>query len=134
MGAFRTLAVRDLASGPVPGGAVTCKFVLLSHGDSLYLAYAPVEQCRYHAQVLERFCRAEGIPALWNQRPERLELYDREWRIHGGGWLRLDRAAGTVRLYGRSSVYGPFERSLVSGRLGEIRAALGLEPVVDRER
>ena len=90
-------------------GRMVCKFLLVEHRETLLMLIGEVEEFRYHAMLLNRFCTSREIPASWIKPNEYLEVYDEGLRIRGGGWLELVPEKQFARMYGSSSAYGPFE-------------------------
>ena len=90
-------------------GRVVCKFLLVEHLDTLLMLIGEVEEFRYHAMLLNRFCSSRNIPASWAKKNEYLEVFDQGVQIRGGGWLEVVPSQQYARVYGSSSAYGPFE-------------------------
>jgi hypothetical protein len=62
------------------------KFVLMrDNGRKMdYLALSPSEQCTYHAEIVERFCRRFRIRVSKTERPRRFLIQDSNWVVAGG--------------------------------------------------
>jgi hypothetical protein len=105
----------DLDGDPAdPAKPVICKFMLVSVEERRYVVLGRVNEFGYHADLVHRFCLDRNIPALWEHRPDLVEVYDDNVKLLGGGWLRLQPSDRTVHLYGRSTAYGRFDRSIAS--------------------
>ena len=86
-----------------------CKFVLIRRADCLHFVVGPVADFRYHADLVERFCNHESIPATWVQRPDVMEVLDSEVQMKGGGVLEINYGNHTMELSGMSKAYGGFQ-------------------------
>jgi len=102
-----------------------CKFMLVRRDGLIDLICGPVKEYRYHAMLLDRYCRDNEIPADWAKRNELLEVYDSELEILGGGWIEIKPAEAGVRFFGASTAYGGFDRT-------RLAAVLDGQPVFDR--
>jgi hypothetical protein len=88
---------------------IVSKFLLIEHMNTLLMLIGEVDEFRYHAQLLDRFCSNRGIAASWVKRDEYLEVYDKSLRIRGGGWMEVTPEGQYARIYGSSSAYGQYE-------------------------
>ncbi len=93
-------------------GKLICKFVILEKSGSLSLVMGPVTRFRYHAGLLDHYCREHGIPASWAKKPDLVEIHDSSVVLHGGGWMEVDMDSAKARLYGASTAYGPYRSDL----------------------
>jgi hypothetical protein len=94
-------------------GELSCKFLQVSDGDDIFLLVGPISEYPYHAGLLERFCRDRSVISEWVQRPDLLEIYDKRYRVLGGGYLEVDVAQRVVRLSGLSKAYGGYDRRVM---------------------
>ncbi len=104
----------DVLSPASSAGKFTCKFVVTSMADKLYLLIGPLSDYPYHAALLDRFCREQNIPSEWAQRPDLLELLDEDSKVCGGGYMEIDPNSRAIRVGGRSKAYGEFNRADVN--------------------
>lgn len=104
-----------LDSGSLEGRVrLAWKFVVLETADGLHLVTGPIDHYPYHANLIAEFCEANEIPSSWVKAPDLLEVFDPGVRISGGGHLRIDLDQNKMKLYGRSTAYGDFDRAEVS--------------------
>ncbi len=90
------------------------KFVLVSHNSICNLVFGPLKEFPYHANLLDRFCDENEIPAGWVHKSDLLEIYDPEVSINGGGWIEIDGVEKNVRFEGYSTAYGKYDRDKLS--------------------
>lgn len=101
-------------SDPPPGGdgdEPVFKFVLIGGDAQLNLVLGRVSQFPYHANLVDRFCDRQGIAAGWVKKPALVKIYDAEYTVRGGGWMKFDRSGNSLEVYGHSSVYGKYDPS-----------------------
>lgn len=130
--------VIDLTPGAavVAGASVndshrTCKFILFRHRNVVTLVYGDISAYRYHANLLDQFCRSHGVEASWVHRPDMLEVLDLSVNVIGGGILELDAAAHTVRFSGASKAYGPCSRRRLESVIESSSSFAGLKVTID---
>lgn len=116
----RSTQIVNLATADGPAAAQftsnpreTWKFVLIQSSDATYLILGPVSQFRYHANLVDRFCRQNQIASAWVRKPDLVEVLEPGVRVLGGGHAKVDSTGRSIRFYGRSNAYGPFDRPLV---------------------
>jgi len=102
----------DLATHAL-AGRVAWKFVIVRTADTLDMVVGPVARFRYHASLVRQFCSDRSIPALYSRESGRVEVYDRMVQVLGGGHFRIDPQARSVRFWGQSTAYGPYESDTV---------------------
>ncbi|MCK4607756.1 MAG: hypothetical protein KAU35_10710 [candidate division Zixibacteria bacterium] len=90
------------------------KFVLISCDAQFNFVLGRVSQFPYHANLVDRFCDRQGIAAGWVRKPDLVEIYDTEYAVRGGGWMKLDRSGNSLEVYGNSSAYGKYDPSDLS--------------------
>jgi hypothetical protein len=107
--------VRSMVSGDYLESAVEAgrersawKFVLIETPDALNFVCGPISEYRYHANLVAGFCNRENIGALWERKPDLVEILDTEVRVRGGGHIQLDLLARKMKIHGRSTAYGPY--------------------------
>ena len=93
------------------------KFVLVRTEHRLHLVVGPVSLFRYHANLVDGFCRRHDIPASKARGSHRVEIYDRSVRVLGGGHVSVDSEARRIRFFGQSTAYGPYDTDAVSSIL-----------------
>lgn len=85
------------------------KFVQLRNKNCEYIIFSPVELTKYHANIVERFCRLHAnIPVEFNASGDSCKILDSAWKIVGGGAWKISES--NLVLYGKSMAYGSFER------------------------
>ena len=87
------------------------KFIVLKDGPNLVFITGAVTEYPYHANLLATYCDQHAIPSSWAKKPDWVEVFDRGVQIRGGGYLQFDLEHRRVRVYGRSSAYGPYTSS-----------------------
>ncbi len=87
------------------------KFVQIRNESTLYLVFSPSEFTKYHADIVRRFCLDRGIEGSYNAEKKRYDVYDKAWKIQGGGKFESDTAKKTLRLYDDSMAYGKFGKT-----------------------
>jgi hypothetical protein len=81
------------------------KFVLISDGRVMHLVFAPIQLCRYHGNIVERFARAHGLTGRYGARDA--FRFDRPpWVVEGGAKWERDTVRRELHLYGDSGGYG----------------------------
>lgn len=85
-----------------------CKFVVVRRPSQTHLVIGRVRDYKYHAHLIDRFCREQDIPSGRIPGSDTIEIYDHGVRIEGGGKADIDPARGSVRCYGHSAAYGPY--------------------------
>jgi hypothetical protein len=107
---------QDVAGLRMPGKRGG-KFVQLRHGNIEYLIFAPKEYIKYHANLVERFCRDNGIIGSYDRERKRFDIEDPSWVVSGGGKFEIDSESGQIRLYEDSMAYGKFDGLGLKDRL-----------------
>lgn len=97
-----------LAIGSSNRPVLECKFVLVRRPSLTHLVVGRVRDYKYHAHLIDRFCREQQIPSGRVPGSDTIEIYDAEVRILGGGRADIDPVRGSIRCYGHSAAYGPF--------------------------
>jgi hypothetical protein len=93
------------------------KFVLIRTEHRIHLVVGPTNLFRYHANLVDGFCRRHDIPASKARGAHQVEIYDRAVRVLGGGHVSVDPETRRIRFYGRSTAYGSFDVDTVSSIL-----------------
>lgn len=101
---------RELEGEPVPeirGG----KFVQIKDGgnDREYLVLSPAKLSMYHANIVERFCEANGLDGHWNAGRTSYLIVDDSWSVAGGGRWVINSGEKTLELGSSSQAYGRFD-------------------------
>ena len=107
----------DLDSMVFDGGGeitLTCKFVTLLVDGTPHLVVGLVTEFPYHANLIDRFCGERNIASGWEHKPDLVEIYDAGVQTHGGGWMRIDPVNKSIKIYGRSTAYGTYDRDVVT--------------------
>lgn len=86
------------------------KFVQLRKGDDQFVVFAPTALFTYHAHIVEKFAEEMGISIYKGENT--ITFRDPEWKIVGGGKMRVDPGSKTVMLWGSSQAYGNFDRRI----------------------
>ncbi|UCC43086.1 MAG: hypothetical protein JSU65_08000 [Candidatus Zixiibacteriota bacterium] len=103
----------DSKADSLPDETCTCKFVLIRVGGVWHLVFGLLREFRYHAALVERFCRLHGIATAWVVEPEQIEIDDRDVELGGGGYIRFEPEKAAVDVFGYSTVYGGFDRHVL---------------------
>jgi hypothetical protein len=101
------------------------KFVQIVKGEDEYVVFSPKGLCKYHSHIVDRFAELQNLAVSTNHDKETVEFDDTDWRIVGGGKMRIDDGGKTIELGGSSQAYGPFERTGLTERLAETAELIG---------
>jgi hypothetical protein len=93
------------------------KFVVIKRERRIHLVVGPVSLYRYHASLVNGFCRRYEIPASRAKGGHRVEIFDHSIRVLGGGHVSVDSESRRIRLFGQSTAYGQFDVDTVSSIL-----------------
>lgn len=98
------------------------KFVLISQSGRYFLLRSSPKVCEYHAQIVAAFAERHDLPISLLRDGSDLARPCEAIELHGGGYweYRDDRR---LRLYAKSTAFGPFDQSLLRG--------LGLDTSLD---
>ena len=104
------LTPRSKAGGETPKASAhrSCKFVLIEMNDRMHLVFGDVSSYRYHANLVDDFCRQRNVAAYWVKTPDLLLVLDPAVVIRGGGHLDLNPDERKARFSGTSKSYGGF--------------------------
>ena len=100
----------DIVKTAVPS-KITGKFVQLGSHDEFYLVISPAAFTKYHADIVEMFCRERGIAGSYDQEKKRFNISDRAWHVIGGGKFERDDEIKTIKFHDESMAYGKYETS-----------------------
>ncbi|NOY88847.1 MAG: hypothetical protein GXO93_05585 [FCB group bacterium] len=91
---------------------IACKFVYLLKDEKGIVILGPLAKFRYHAWLVKYFCDHNNVSSGWLKKPDDYRIYDKQYKIVGGGWLELNHAAKTVAVFGHSTTYGkaPYDK------------------------
>jgi len=91
---------------------IACKFVYLLKDKEGTVILGPLTKFRYHARLVKYFCDRNNIPSGWLKKPDDYRIYDKKYRIIGGGWLEINYATKAVVIFGYSTTYGkaPYDK------------------------
>lgn len=96
------------------------KFVLLANGVDDYLVMRLPDQSRFHAGIVDWFCRSGGRDIPGHYVRDRFLIDAPGWEIAGGGyWYRNERER-VFALSGRSMIYGKFGSAGLRERLAAL--------------
>ncbi len=85
-----------------------CKFVLITSSDCIYLVFGLLSRYKYHADLVDGFCRSKAISCSWVKQPDFVEINDPSMSVQGGGYLDIDRHHRVAIFDGISRAYGNF--------------------------
>lgn len=83
------------------------KLVLLKHNDENYIVLAPLEFCRLHAQIVDRFCQLRKLPT--RVAGARVDPISESWIASGGCCFEASDRRRTLSVFGVSEAYGGLE-------------------------
>lgn len=89
---------------------LVCKMMVIAVSGTIHLVFGPVSEFGYHANLVDRFCSQRDIAAAWVRRPDIVEILEKDVKLHGGGWMKIDRSKSLIEIYGRSTAYGRFDK------------------------
>lgn len=93
------------------------KFVQLKNDENEYIVFAPKGLCKYHSDIVARFGEIESESVAMSTRGDFAEFDNPEWKIIGGGKMRINDDDKTIDMTGASQVYGPFRKDGLAERL-----------------
>lgn len=76
--------------------------------EAFHFVCGPVTKYPYHANLVGRFCNQFEIGAVWERKPDLVGILDTSIRVRGGGHIKLELVARKLKIYGRSTAYGPY--------------------------
>ncbi len=85
------------------------KFVILKNCDELLLITGEINRFPYHAKLLEWYCNKYNLTFSWMHKPDFLEIYENDYSICGGGYIKFHLDKNEYEFYGFSTAYGRFE-------------------------
>lgn len=85
------------------------KFVILKNCDELLLITGEINKFPYHAKLLEWYCNKHNLTFSWMHKPDFLEIYENDYSICGGGYIKFHLDKNEYEFYGFSTAYGRFE-------------------------
>jgi hypothetical protein len=123
---------REFPSAPEPGSAgpgdeETGKFVILSRGSEIHLVLSPVGFTPYHANIVQQYLQAEGRGRVESASASGCRILSPEWAVHGGGHYQVQHWLHHMRLHGKSSAFGRYERERLESFRDDLAGRLGLE-------
>ena len=86
----------------------SCKFVLIEMNDRMHLVFGDISSYRYHANLVDEFCRQRNVAAYWVKTPDLLLVLDPAVVVRGGGHLDLKPDEHKAKFSGSSKSYGGF--------------------------
>ena len=110
---FKLLNLFD-ESSTLPSSDFTCKFILITTSDTLWLVFGSLSTYRYHAQLVHRFCVNNEVSYDWVKKDDLLEILDNDIEIKGGGIIAFERDKMQLRFSSHSTAYGKFDRLLLN--------------------
>lgn len=127
LGEIGSCASRGQTSVP----STSWKFVLIKKDSRIHLVIGPVNLFRYHANLVDTFCRCYEIPASKARGTQRVEIYDRSVRVLGGGQATVNPESRSVRFYGQSTAYGQYDTDAVKAILQRSSLFAGFSVLVN---
>ncbi len=91
------------------------KFILIETPDALNLVCGPVAEYPYHANLVAQFCDRHQIAASWARKPDIVEIFSAGVHVRGGGHISINIRERRMKLYGRSTAYGPYHPDHLAG-------------------
>ncbi len=96
------------------------KFVVLDDATTRYAVFSPAEQCKYHANIIERFLwTVLKIQGRYNDKGDVFTFDAPDWRVEGGGDWERDDDRRELRLSGISAAYGGLDLLPLADKLRE---------------
>lgn len=80
------------------------KIVLLKHNDDDFIVLAPLEFCRLHSQIVDRFCQLRKLPT--RVAGARVDPISESWSVSGGCLFQVSDPLRTLSVFGVSEAYG----------------------------
>jgi hypothetical protein len=120
----------SIAKATVPS-AVSGKFVQIEHTATRYLVFSPLALTKYHANVVEQFCRDKGLEGAYDRENTRYDIHDEAWSVRGGGKFELNADQKTIKFYGDSMAYGKFDARDLKAALTSLPEFSGFTVLID---
>lgn len=125
--AFYAHFYRQFPSAPDHADEETGKFVILSRRHEIHLVLSPVAFTPYHANIVYQYLQVEGRGRVESARSTGCRILSPEWAVHGGGHYTVQHWLHHVKLHGKSSAFGRYEKERLTPFLDGLPARLGLE-------
>jgi hypothetical protein len=95
------------------------KFIQIVDADEELevLVLSPYDLSKFHAQILERYCRLNDVEGRFVRKPDHYRVTRADIEIVGGGHWRIDESLRRLVLSGRSTAYGPYDPSGLPERI-----------------
>lgn len=110
---------------------ISCKFVVLGRGEHYLLVFGDIHDYPYHANLLDGYCKREGIARHWVKQPDQLHIEDPQYQVLGGGYLELDGIRRKVRISGSSKAYGYYDSDAVRLITSSAQEFVGFSVVIE---
>ena len=85
------------------------KFVILDNTDNLILITGKIDKFPYHALLVEWYCKEYDLAFSWSHKPDLLEIFEKDYSICGGGYVKFQTDIKKYEFYGFSTAYGRFD-------------------------
>jgi hypothetical protein len=89
---------------------LVCKMMIIAVSGTTHLVFGPVSEFGYHANLVDRFCSQRDIAAAWVRKPDIVEILEKDVKLGGGGWMKINKPESLIEIYGRSTAYGRFDK------------------------
>jgi len=104
------------------------KFVQIRSERAEYIVLCPKELARYHANIVERFCREKsGIKGRYNPRRDNYVLESPGWEVAGGGIWEVDEERKMFYFSGISLAYGRFDPDGLRAKIKGLKPGYSVE-------
>lgn len=99
-----------LLKEPIPAKR-SGKFVQIRNNetDKEFIILSPSKFSIYHADIVEKFCLANGITGRHNRSSHYFKISHTSWEVIGGGHWVINSVNRTLDLTGKSQAYGRFD-------------------------
>jgi hypothetical protein len=88
------------------------KFILIKKEDEVCLMFGLLKQFPYHAILVEHYCAVEKIETgTWEVKPDFYDVNNSRIKIKGGGWVEINVRDKSLKFFGVSKAYGPFDKA-----------------------
>ena len=127
---YSLLYFTELREQPLPSHREG-KFVVLRNSAARYLVFSPRQLSVYHANIVERFLRGEGIPGQYNAKRDIFTFDAPDWQVEGGAHWQRDDTKGVLAIHGASQAYGGLDLVTLAAEFREHPDLRGLTIIVD---
>jgi hypothetical protein len=127
---YSILNLYDQTSRSLPDFDLSCKFVLIQNVNEVWMVFGALSVYRYHANLAAKFCDLNDISYHWVKKPDLIEIHDSDFKIKGGGLIRLLVESKRLEFGGYSTAYGKYDLTLLKQFTAELKTLRDYEVII----